>query len=523
METEEPIKMPENRLRNYRKMVTELSEDDRSWLLGEFNDYDPNDKDFRIPPLLFDKIKRIVQDPNIRRYSTVDEFLTDSLELFTTWWTTPEKTPEMTISMWKDMTLAMKETIKTNAPEFYAQMEGAAGQQDKKGIGELGHGSTLQAANGKIQPGKLVVNVKSYPKVIKKSRPLVHTQTKLQSEITEMFNNWPDSVEGQLKYDGYPLIWSFYTRLFPAKIALISLVGMYHEQYEREEKPHPFVDYKEFQAKAYEFAEYVSEALRDYEIVNKIPRNRRLSTGLPFTMQSHRFEFANQDEEYAHRKKVEVSKKRFLNQVLGHEIKNSFGGLLNATGLAIFRKEGKNIEISLTEKGLDFCLLRNPIIYPMKDQLNLLDSFADGNTPRGDVPGTFSIDEQGFILTEIIPKFPLECLLVNDIGKIFQKLTKGTVFAPIIDSRIDKIISQWCKIRADEAGMYRINPIIDSKLILQTRIATMGRLMELGFVEWRITGGVSVYKPGANFKSMYEALKQSSKQQLPEDLFSLIK
>ena len=56
METEEPIKMPENRLRNYRKMVTELSEDDRSWLLGEFNDYDPNDKDFRIPPLLFDKI-----------------------------------------------------------------------------------------------------------------------------------------------------------------------------------------------------------------------------------------------------------------------------------------------------------------------------------------------------------------------------------------------------------------------------------------------------------------------------------
>ena len=55
--------------------------------LRQYQDASPNDEKFRIPPMLFSKIQKIVQDPKIRRYTTVDEFLIDSLDLFTTWWT----------------------------------------------------------------------------------------------------------------------------------------------------------------------------------------------------------------------------------------------------------------------------------------------------------------------------------------------------------------------------------------------------------------------------------------------------
>ena len=92
--------------------LTEMAEAEIGELVKKYNENDPNDEDYRIPPMLFRKIRRIIDDPRNTRYRTVDEFLSDSLELFTTWWTRPEQTTEMMGDMWPDMNDEMKEQIK---------------------------------------------------------------------------------------------------------------------------------------------------------------------------------------------------------------------------------------------------------------------------------------------------------------------------------------------------------------------------------------------------------------------------
>ena len=89
------------------KLSTETYRD----MVGSFEDSDPNDENYRIPPNLFAKIKGIVNNPDVPRYRNIDEFLSESIDLFTTWWINPELTTGMMANLWEDLTPHMKSEI----------------------------------------------------------------------------------------------------------------------------------------------------------------------------------------------------------------------------------------------------------------------------------------------------------------------------------------------------------------------------------------------------------------------------
>ena len=68
-----------------------------------------------------------------------------------------------------------------------------------------------------------------------------------------------------------------------------------------------------------------------------------------------------------------------------------------------------------------------------------------------------------------------------------------------------------------------IDLLKDQKLTLVTRIATMGRLNELGFVKWNMeSDGSSSYNSGDNFSSMFKEFKKSCKKSLQKDILPLL-
>ena len=233
--------------------------------LQEFQDSDPNDENFRIPPLLFTKIKNIVENPEIRRYTTVDEFMSDALELFTTWWTTPQKSAELMTAMWPDMTMQMKHEVKEKAPQFYEQMEAA---NQPKNL------TTLQP-NENAQQGakwkKITVNADvkgnggSVTKIL--DHQILNRVDSTMDDLKRLgdtASHFPLQISKErLKYDGYPLVWEFYTRFFPAKIALIALSHMVKDAIDTDDKIlDQFVDFDEFQSKAYNLAVGLSHHIR---------------------------------------------------------------------------------------------------------------------------------------------------------------------------------------------------------------------------------------------------------------------
>ena len=483
--------------------LTEMAEAEIGELVKKYNENNPNDEDYRIPPILFRKIRRIIDDPRNTRYRTVDEFMSDSLELFTTWWTRPDQTPEMMQDMWVDMTDEMKEQIKITAPEFYKQMQAYAGATSEMSSPDNMVTTSVQEV-GVDQHATVTLNRMEETKKVLTKTNLVFTD-----------------VKNALPYDGYPLIWSFYTRFFPVKISLIVLAEMIREQIDSKEINSGFVNYEAFQKRTYDMACVISEEIRKYEKLNKIARNLKISTGLPFT--STNFPGKTPEEEFIEKKKVESSKNRFTRQYLGRQNKDGdISGILNAGEFAQFIQEeevdsetGKTrkigLKIGFTTEGFEFYKLNNDIISELRD---------DGKISKINLALTTA--EQKFIMNNILPKFELESMIVNGIGNIINNNDK--IKAGDIDTKIDEAIVNWENLRGEELQkQYKIHSKTDEKLTLVTRIATMGRLNELGFVKWNMeSDGSSSYNLGDNFSSMFKGFKKSCKESLDKNILPLI-
>tara|TARA_Y100000590_G_C15746175_1_gene1022133 strand:- start:2692 stop:4134 length:1443 start_codon:yes stop_codon:yes gene_type:complete len=472
--------------------LTEIDKSQLGEFVRKYNENDPNDEDYRIPPMLFRKIRRIIDDPRNRRYRTVDEFMSDSLELFTTWWTRPEQTTEMMGDLWSDMTDEMKEQIKINAPPFYEQMQ-------------LLSGTTSEMSS----PDNMMTTSVQELRVDQHATESLHRMKETEKVLTKTNLDFSDA-KNALPYDGYPLIWSFYTRFFPVKISLIVLAEMIREQIDSKEINSGFVNYEAFQKRTYDMACVVSEEIRKYEKLNKIPRNLKISTGLPFT--STNFPGKTSEEEFIEKKKVESSKNRFTRQYLGRQNKDGdVSGILNAGEFAQFIDSDTGLKIGFTTEGFEFYKLNNDIISELRD---------DGQISK--INSALTTAEQKFIISEIIPKFELESMIVNGIGNEFNN--KDKIKAADIDTKIDEAIVNWENLRGEELQkQYKIYSKTDEKLTLVTRIATMGRLNELGFVKWNMeSDGSSSYNSGDNFSSMFKGFKKSCKESLDKDILPLL-
>ena len=233
-----------------------------------------------------------------------------------------------------------------------------------------------------------------------------------------------DVITGKLPYDGYPLVWSFYSRFFPVKVIISVLAEMVAKN------DGEMVEYEPFRDRAYYVALGLSIEIKEYETQWRRRRNDRISAGLPQPPVDDRYLSPTERNEKMN--KFVSSKERFKSHFIGMSedawnkkqkltdekikkiakpVKNDSGvaffeGAINAMGLANFVAEKKpgdskyKIKVGLTLEGAEFYRKRNPV----------LKSFVD---KRGDQQTALGPEESDFIRKKIISRFSLEEIFVS--------------------------------------------------------------------------------------------------------------
>ena len=309
----------------------------------------------------------------------------------------------------------------------------------------------------------------------------VQTNLDVTREFIKQINFNEISKEGydEIGFDGWPLLFTHYSRLLPVKIAITLLGNMVREQ------KSPVINYNDFRSRAYELAEEISKKLTVYEKENKKTRDEKISTGLP------RPSIINEVTA-----KQALAEQRYKDRYFG-KLKRSqdtgettFEGALMALGvIKIFAKK-KDVLITLTDIGKKFYLLDNPII-------------------KGTNFPAFSNEERKFLVTKIIPNRPLETELIKTATEIITyEDALSTDITDTLDTEFENTLKNFVKTSNDKKFTDKIQrDIIDKTAEIKKnnegkqtpveacRIATMGRLAELGVVSWNINrDGKSEYE-----------------------------
>jgi len=286
--------------------------------------------------------------------------------------------------------------------------------------------------------------------------------------ISELEIKKPECV---YEYDGYPVLFRFYSRLFPVKIVIAVLSNMLYE------KNATKVKYTDFRAAAYDISEEISNHLTEIEKINDTPRNKRISTGLP--------KKGKDVEDIA---KIAQSQKRYKDQYIGklrknRKTKEEFAeGAPIALGLIYLFEENGEMFVSLTEKGQKFSLMHNPII--------------SGNYKEN----ALTNEESEFILNELIPDLELEKLFVDTALKVVKNPSKEMKITDNLDEEFLKTFKKFKAKNPKIVEQYEINNLktledeVTKKRIVGWRVATMGRISEMRIVNWEISkSGESEY------------------------------
>jgi len=271
------------------------------------------------------------------------------------------------------------------------------------------------------------------------------------------------------------LLFSFYSRLLPVKIVVTELGHLIERN--KSEK----IELMDLRVNAYDVAEEISKKISSYEKEHGIPRNEKMSTGLPKKGKDE-----NDDD------KIAMAQKRFKDQFIGKIRKNrvskteQFEGAAAALGLVYATKEGNTTFVSLTEDGKEFFLMENSVV--------------QGEYKKG----SLSKEESKFILERLVPKLELENRFVKTALDTVEKFSKNNTDEKItvtLDKQFYKVVTQFNEENADKIKTYNLNHMdsfeddATKRKITAWRVATMGRLAEIKAVEWTINkDGDSVYK-----------------------------
>ena len=313
----------------------------------------------------------------------------------------------------------------------------------------------------------------------------VQTNLDITKEFIKQINFNEISKEGydEIKFDGWPLLFTHYSRLLPVKIAISLLGNMMREQ------KSPVINFNDFRARAYELAEEISKKLIVYEKENKKTREEKISTGLP--RPSIISEVTAKQALAEQRYKDRYFGKLKRSQDTGE---TTFEGALMALGIIKIFAKKKDVLITLTDLGKKFYLLDNPII-------------NGTNFPA------FSNEEREFLVTKIIPNRPLETKLIKTATEIITyEDALSSEITDTLDTEFENTLKNFVKKSNDKKFTDKIqSDIIDKTDELRQnnegkqtpveacRIATMGRLTELGVVSWDINKeGKSEYEIADN-------------------------
>jgi len=501
-----------------------------------------NPSHYRIDSLRLTMINEIVDEVNL--YTDAESFFDEALDLMITWWSHPSTAQIKFFEMWPHLTLDQKELFKEKHPETYYDFEAKVQvYQEQKREQEEKSKETIkqEPITNKItkelerivisdgKPGVVKEIIQQPPSlsesysesfvIARDAEDAVRTlctqlndttstisELSLEKKITELPDAKMDkdgNIHGKLPYDEYPIIWAFYSRFFPVKVVVSVLADMIADNNGE------MVEYDQLREKAYSVALGLSAEIKDYEEKWRRKRNVKISAGLPQRPIDERYLSPRKRLEKMN--KFYSSKDRFQNHFVGmseetwnkkqnskpdqKSIENKkpaknengvayFDGALNAMGLANFvvekvgEKNGSfqyKIKVGLTPKGAEFYRKRNPVLVNYMDR-------------RGHVDVALFPSESTFIKNDIIPKFSLEEMFVSKIEKELKGKTLG---AKEIDSAFVTVVFDWLqkegKKDVKSPWFSTINGIrSDESLITPWRVATMGRLSEMGIVNWII-------------------------------------
>ena len=279
---------------------------------------------------------------------------------------------------------------------------------------------------------------------------------------------------GTYEYDGYPLLFKMYSRFLPVRITMAVLANMLYE------RGGDHVELDELRGAAYDIAAEIGGRLVENERKDGVGRNKRISTGLPTK--------AADDSQAGVEKKAHVQK-RFKDQYVGRVRKDRAAGKEYADGapaalglVSIFEKNGETV-VSPTDAGRRLCMLDNPV----------LGGEYGGGRALGD-------EEAAFILGELLPRLPLERAFADAaIGAVKRAGPDGATTKELnrVFLREARAFTKRHPKAGGMLGFEGLDKEMEDARIVGWRVATMGRLAELGAVEWGVKkDGTSVFHPG---------------------------
>jgi len=348
------------------------------------------------------------------------------------------------------------------------------------------------------------------------------------------FEEGLENDELEYNYDGYPLLFTHYSRLFPAKVGVLALAELMRQNNDK------LIHFDEFTKKAYDLCEEISEKQTSRQVLKlkqkkeKTSRESDKTTGLPKPYDKNKTD----DEQVRYQNRY---KERFFGKVKRHkkDAKYYFEGLMSALDLIRIFKIDDEYVVTFTEKGKKFCEEKNPIF----DREFLSDSFY--------------LEEKQMILRDLLEGKQLEVDLMktalNTINNCDENISKDLTIP--LDNAFEITIEEYCNSNKDSLHLERLQDILDStkkikkdkieltKLfevesnptkkiqikkdmkkqspIEAIRVATMGRMAELNLVIWEIENGKSSYKPGES--ELIEFLNTKHESKLKDQLSNLKK
>ena len=423
------------------------------------------------------KINQLVEaSPD--RFRDADDFIFRAIDVFLSW----EKNPVKVIDKLTDMEPTMLQFA-----FMQSMMEPDVLKQIYPGYPEKYGNEWKEFLNSIPDTGKTANEPEITQQTFESDNEFENIQNNLDStrDFIKQINFNEISKEGydDVKFDGWPLLFTHYSRLLPVKIAITLLGNMMREQ------KSPVINFNDFRARAYELAEEISKKLTVYEKENKKTREEKISTGLP------RPTIINEVTA-----KQALAEQRYKDRYFGklkrrHDTgETTFEGALMALGIIKIFAKKKDVLITLTDLGKKFYLLDNPII-------------NGTNFPA------FSNEEREFLVTKIIPNRPLETKLIKTATEIITyEDALSSEITDTLDMEFENTLKNFVKKSNDKKFTDKIqSDIIDKTDELRQnnegkqtpveacRIATMGRLTELGVVSWDINKeGKSEYEIADN-------------------------
>ena len=448
------------------------------------------DRIYMIPPNIHRHIGEFLKKhPN--RYNDTRNFVTDAIRYFLAWETDPPAArkmmeedfkpllPQMAYSVaqgwsgmmndtWPGLLDANKDQIDqflVEHPEYYSKQQGGLSASDAQ--------TEARASKGDLE--KLRERQNDVWKFIEK---IDFNKVQPEGNLKEIF------------YDGWPLLSTHYSRILPAKVSISAIVDLMWKQ-----KSLVITLDDTSYAYIYDIAEEFSTELRTKEMNAKSSRPEKYSTGLPKL-----FQYEKITAQQA------LSQKRWKDRFIGKRSKGTepktdepiefFNGILSALGLVrvFYDEDKKKVNLTLTTKGKKFYSLPNNFFWSESTDLDLPSEYR----------GSLERDERKFLIKEILPERKLEMELIRATVKTLRKLGDKDEKKPVsmaMTKRLDEAfllaVEKFVKEEANGPIRKKIqHDIVDKTAekedkttvtpIQAHRVATMGRLSEIGLVKWEI-------------------------------------